>query len=479
MELQLLHCSRIYELFMENLVRFSIGISLAILMAGVLPAGAQGELSLEQAIRHAVTTNPRIKEAAANRRATDMEVRQVQGALLPQVRLQAEYGSERSRRFDGVRAAGANDPRKAGGEASVVVTQLLYDGFATVNQIYRQIARSDAAAWRTFERSELVALDTVEAYLDILRYSHSIAHANANISAHEVLSNNVSQRFAGGRAGRGDAEQVRERLNSARAVKADLQIRLDEARAAFRRSVGLEPRRLGPAKRLSGLPRSRQEALDKTLAANPSLRAASSDVTAAEREFDASSGAFGPRVSLEGRARTGRDSGFIAGGFDEASAKVRMDWNIFSGGTDSARRNELAERIYENRFRMDALRRSAFESVDRAWGAREHSGARINALMGQVTAAQQVVQAYRGEYELGQRTLLDLLNAENAMFNAKLSLEAARVVAVFSDYQLLATSGQLLSQLRINRPADAALRTDAQRGALSGLNVQLPRGAVE
>jgi outer membrane protein, adhesin transport system len=460
--------------FMNRLLLLSAALCVSV--SG--QAFAQAQISLEQAIRHAVSTNPRVKESAANRRATDLEVRQVQGALLPQVRVQAEYGSERSRRFDGVRAAGANDPRKAGGEAGVVVSQLLYDGFATMSQIYRQMARSDAAAWRTYERSELVALDTVESYLDIIRFSQSIAHANANIAAHERLSNNVLKRFQGGRSGRGDAEQVNERLASARAVRADLQIRLEESVAAFRRTVGLEPKRLAGAQRLGGLPRSRQEALDLTLASNPSIRAASSDVTASEHEYDASKGAFGPRISAEGRVRTGRDSGFIAGGFDEASAKLRVDWNIFAGGTDTARRSELAERVAENRFRMDSLRRSAFESVDRAWGVRANSGSRIEALQAQIRAAEQVAVAYRGEYELGQRTLLDLLNAENALFNAKLSLESARTVAVFADYQLLAVSGQLLSRLSVARPAESKLRTDAQRGVLSGLDFQLPGGAL-
>lgn len=426
-------------------------------------AQAQGTMSLDQAIRTAVTTNPRIGEAAANRRAVDQELRQVQGGLLPQVRLQAEYGNERYRRFTGLQAAGANEWRKAGGEAGIVVNQLLFDGFATLNQIYRQMARSDAAAWRTLERAELVALDTAESFLDILRFSASVAHANENIAAHERLANNIAQRFSGGRAGKGDQEQVQERLAAARAVRAELQIRLEEAKASFRRSVGVVPAKLTGATRLQGLPATKQQAFDRTVAANPTLLAANSDVTAAEREYDATTGLFVPRVGVEGRATTGRDSSNTRGAFDEASVKLRADWLIFSGGTDTARRMELGERVAESRMRMDSLRRAAFESVDRAWGVRQFSGARIASLQGQVRSAEAVVAAYRGEYELGQRTLLDLLNAENALFNARLSLEAARSVAIFSDYQLLATSGQLLSRLKIAPPRDAKLTPNDQR----------------
>ncbi|MCZ8185903.1 MAG: TolC family outer membrane protein [Beijerinckiaceae bacterium] len=419
-------------------------------------AAGQQPMTLEQAIRMAVASNPRIGEAAANRRAVDQELRQVQGGLLPQVRVQAEYGNERSRRAIASAAAGANEWRKAGGEAGIIVNQLLFDGFATLNQIYRQMARSDAAAWRTFERAELVALDTAEAFLDIQRFTASASLAAENVAVHERLAHTISQRFSGGRAGMGDQEQVNERLSAARAVLAEFRIRLEEARAAFRKSVGIAPGNLAGPLRLSGLPATRQKAFDLTIAANPTLLAATSDVTAAERDYDATTGLFLPRVGLEGRAVSGRDSSQTRGRFDETSVKLRADWLLFSGGTDTARRTELGERVAESRSRVDSLRRAAFESIDRAWGVRQFSGARIASLQGQVRAAQAVVTAYRGEYELGQRSLLDLLNAENAHFNARLSLEAARNVAVFADYQLLATTGQLLARLNIAQPRDAS-----------------------
>lgn len=435
----------------------------AFLLFPLSMARGQESMTLDQAIRTAVASNPRIGEAAANRRAVDQELRQVQGSLLPQVRLQAESGNERHRRFTAPQAVGGNEWRKAGGEAGIVVNQLLFDGFATVNQIYRQMARSDAAAWRTLERAELIALDTAESFLDILRFSASAVHAAENVAVHERLASTIAQRFSGGRAGRGDQEQVQERLAAARAVRAELQIRLEEAKAAFRRAVGLVPARLTGAARLQGLPASKQQAFERTVATNPTLLAAQSDITAAERDFDATTGLFVPRVGVEGRAVTGRDSSNTRGAFDEASVKLRADWLIFSGGTDTARRMELGERAAESRMRMDSLRRAAFESVDRAWGVRQFSGARIASLEGQVRAARSVVAAYRGEYELGHRTLLDLLNAENALFNARLSLEAARSVAIFSDYQLLATSGQLLAQLKISTPRDATPAPKDQR----------------
>lgn len=101
----------------------------AIFLISSSTAHGQQPMTLEQAIRMAVTSNPRIGEAAANRRAVDHELRQVQGGLLPQIRVQAEYGNERSRRAAGSAIAGTNEWRKAGGEAGIIVNQLLFDGF--------------------------------------------------------------------------------------------------------------------------------------------------------------------------------------------------------------------------------------------------------------------------------------------------------------------------------------------------------------
>lgn len=419
-------------------------------------------MSLEQAIREAVVTNPRIGEAAANRRSVDFEVRQAQGGLLPQVRVYGEAGFERGRRFDTIPTPG-NDAWRRGGEAGVVVRQLLFDGGSTINEIYRQMARSDAAAWRTFERAELTALDTVEAFVDIIRYSESLAAARRNIQVHQGLGRNVETRFDGGRAGVGDRDQVRERLEAALAIEAELKIRLEEAKAAFRRTVGKEPGGLKAPPRIGGLPASKQQALELTLASNPTLLASHSDVTASKRAYDASLGPLLPTVGLEAGLSHGRNSSDRTGRFDDASAKVAMSWNIFDGGTRAARRSELSERVTEQQMRLDALRRSAFESVDRAWTARANSGARVGSLAAQVKAAETVVKAYQSEYELGQRTLLDLLNAENGLFNAKLSLASARMVAVFADYQLLATSGRLLSRLNIAPPDESRLRLEQQR----------------
>jgi adhesin transport system outer membrane protein len=415
--------------------------------AAIGPAEAKG-FSIVDAILQAVQTHPSIGEAAANRRATEAELRQNQGTLLPQVRIEASIGPERLKRHNQPVPPLGNGKWVSGREASVSVRQLLYDGFTSIHEIWRHAARTDAAAARVFERSELAALDAAEAYIDVTRYLQLVDLANRNVQTHRGIFSNVKARFEGGRTGEGDLQQSQERVASAEAALAEFRQRLDEARATYRNAVGLEPFNLSFPGRLRGLPGSKDDALAVALRHNPTILAASLDAKAARHGFDATAGQFGPTITLEGSALYGINTDNMNGARDELSGKVVARWDIFTGGQTSWRRVEAAERTAEQMERHARLQRAAFESIDQAWAARTITSERSAALNRQVDSARKVVAAYTKEYELGQRTLIDLLNAENQLFNALVSLVSTRGVAVFADYQLLAAMGKLTEFLK-------------------------------
>ncbi len=430
-------------------------ISLMLAVAVFSTAANAQRFSLEEAIRRAVATNPAVGEAAANRRATDFELRQSQGALLPQIRLQGDIGPERRRQFDSPLANQRSSDFVAGRQANITIRQVLFDGFSTVNETWRQSYRVDAASWRVKERSELIALDTVQAYTDIMRLIDMIGQSARNIAVHRQLLSDVQARFSGGRAGRGDLDQVQERVMAAEAAKAELEQRLGDAVALFRKTVDREPKHLVWPARPQGLPKSRQEALNLAVGNNATIRAAGSDVRAVESQREGAKGTNYPTVALEGRAGYGKDTQNYAGRYDDYSAKLSASWLLYSGGADTARQNELSERVGEQQMRLSLLQRSAIESIDKAWTTRTALNDRIRALSGQIQAAERVVSAYRSEYQLGQRTLLDLLNAEQSRYNAAVGLINAKGLVVFADYQLLAASGILLKAVRTAPPSEA------------------------
>jgi len=460
-------------------------------------AHAAGAFTIYDALNQAVLTNPGVREAAANRRATEAELRQNQATLLPQVHVEGKYGLDRFNYQDnfappplGVPPLG-NQTWLTGWEGTVVVRQLVFDGFSTLNQIWRQAARVDSGAYRVRERTELIALDSSEAYIDVVRYNHLINIARENLAAQRKIQSNVQARFQGGRAGEGDLQQVLERVQSAEASLAQFQEQYDQARGAFRKTIGIEPTNLRVPTRLAGLPRSKDAALAVTFEHNPTIQAAQADREAAKFDFESTTGAFFPTVNLEGRALRGTNTANVFGRRNDVSLYVTATWDVFRGGQDAWKRVEAAERYQQQTMEHARLQRDAVESIDKAWAARTITNDRIAALVREAAADRKVIDAYQKEYELGQRSLIDLLNAQNGLFNALVQLESARGVAIFADYQLLAAMGQLLDYLKMPHPVDSEPLVDRPVGLIPGklppvilrlpepgsepLNVNIPR----
>jgi outer membrane protein, adhesin transport system len=469
----------------------SLNLAIAGLFLAISPARAE-VFSINDALRQAMLTNPAVGEASANRRATQSELRQTQSTLLPQVRIEASYGPEK---FDQsaavlttsalpVPVVGAGTWRN-GSQSAVVVRQLLFDGFSSIHDVWRQTARVNAAASRVKERTELIALDAAEAYVDVVRYMRLVGLAEQNVVNHEKIFSNVNSRFSGGRAGEGDLEQSRERVENARAALAEFRRSLEDARAKYRRTVGLEAYNLRFPAPLRGMPGSRDESLAVALRFNSTIAAAQSDVDAAKHAFRATDGAFVPKLYLEGRATHFDNTYPYINGVthEDYAGKVVMSWDIFRGGQDVWRRSEMAERHTEATMRHARLQRDANESIDKAWNARTVTVTRIAALTRQLEADRKTIAAFQKEYELGQRSLIDLLNAENQFFNASVSLTSARALIIFADYQLLAAMGTLIEYLKAPPPVDTApvdlLTFGLPAYGLPTLRVNLPQTGSE
>jgi outer membrane protein, adhesin transport system len=230
----------------------------------------------------------------------------------------------------------------------VVVRQILFDGFASIHEVWRQSARVNASAFRVLERTELIALDAAEAYIDVVRFLRLLALANQNVATHEELFSNVQSRFSGGRAGEGDLQQARERVEAAKAAREEFRRGLEDARSKYRKVIGVEAINLRFPASLRGLPRSKDDALAVALRSNPTLLAAESDKQAAKEAFRITDGAFVPNVLLEGRASRGYDTNSFIGRRDDVSGKIVMSWDIFRGGhrygEPDAERDERGER---------------------------------------------------------------------------------------------------------------------------------------
>jgi adhesin transport system outer membrane protein len=431
--------------------------ALAAAGTGALWLGASGSaaaLELKDAVQTAVDTNPQVNQAIQDKQAVEFERKQAQGLWLPRVDLELSAGAQHlsnpTRRQIGLDAETLYPA-----EAGLTVQETLFDSFSRRSELERQAARTDGAATRVGERAEFIALETAREYLNYLLQQRLVAAAQDNVAYHEKMVRDLSEGVQHGSISIADQQQAQERLQAARARVIEARESLVNAMVAFSTRTGLSLDQVSMPPVLP-IPATLDEAVGLARENNPTIKIAMADVDAANALVRKSRAELGPKVALELRGRTGDDVDGFAGHTDDVQARVVARWNLYSGGINQANVQEQIRRASEERYRLHQTTRQAEEDVRTAWNRREQQAALTAELDQQVKASQQLLASYGAQFSVGRRSLLDLLDTQNTQYNSVVLLETARFAEIFARYKLLAATGQLLDEMGIQRPKDAA-----------------------
>lgn len=444
-------------------MRLHIGALLALCLAlACMPRAALAE-SLAGAVKAAVATNPQITAAQFNRRATDYTLDQSIGRFFPEVELSGDLGKQRVDRPEGLGPL-VNDQWRTRRQITLSVRQVLFDGYNRANEHYRNEARVSSAAYRVLARAELVALNAIEAYIDVRRHGNLVVLADRNIRRHESLLSLIQAQVEGGKATPSDLNQTRERLDAAQALRDQIAVALGIAKAKYESAVGHRPRRLRQVRYPKRVPRSRKAALNTAVAKNPRLAALRSDVNEAEFSKKSFESTLYPQLFLEGSATRGQDLGGTPGRNNDTKAMITMRWTLFDGGVRRGRINELEERKFEKQAEVDMRLREIKESIGVAWTRYTVGRQQLEAVRRQVSRNRSLTEQYREEFSAGKRSLLDVLDAENSRFGSEFDLSNVGALHLFSSYQLLGSMGILLDTLGVSEPVGGP-NTASQSGS--------------
>lgn len=423
-------------------------LALACAVAASYPAGAT---TLRDAVEQAVRTNPAVLAATNHRFAADAGVKQAHAGYFPRIDLDAGTGRER---FDipDSRLRGLNETTFQQRDATMTLSQMLFDGFAVRSEVARQTARVDSSAYGVAATAEALALRTVSTYLEVLRRQETIDEAVDNLEAHQRIYKQIRMLSESGVGRRADLDQAESRLALAKANLRQEQSSLRDAEVTFQRLVGAPPQALqipaSPDKALS-----MSEALDAAITGHPSVKSAEADVALASASNSGAKAALSPRIDLELAKRRADD--IVRGSTSDLSIMLRLRYNFSRGGADAARISETGFQIQEANEVLNRTRRQVEEDVALAYNANVTARERLDLLRQYVDASAATRESYAKQFSIGQRTLLDLLNAENEYFNARLAYTTGQYTKLASAFRIFAGMGKLLSQLRIALPIDA------------------------
>jgi len=416
--------------------------------AALTPSYAIAE-TLESALAQAYRNNPTLNAQRASLRATDESVPQALSNYRPRVNWQFDTGYQH---FESISTTGGNftqtktniSPR--GGNIGLV--QTLYNGQRSGN-LTRQAEASVLASRETLRNIEQTTLlDAATAYMNVLRDTAILDLQRRNVQVLQEQLKQTRDRFNVGEVTRTDVAQAESRLAAAQSQVLSAEANLKSSQAIYRRVIGAEPVNLRPAMPVDRLsPATQPAAIDVGWRQHPTVVAAQYIVDAAVMAVKAAEGTLYPTVTLESSVQRRWD--VQPGVSDQLTGTVlgRVQVPIYQGGAEYSIIRQNKETLGQRRIELDVQRDLVRSTVVQAWAQVEATKAQIIAAQAQVTATEVALNGVREEARVGQRTTLDVLNAQQELVNARVALVTAQRDRVVASYALLAAVGRLSPQV--------------------------------
>ena len=290
----------------------------------------------------------------------------------------------------------------------------------------------------------------------MLRRAALINLAKNNLEVHQRTNDQIDLRAQRGIGKKADAEQSIGRLSLAETNLRSEQGNLRDSETAFLRIVGSLPQSLvAPADPSPKLPTSLDAAIEQALNNHPILKSANADVDSAFAQHKTAASPYYPRLDFEAGYSYNENLDGISGKNADWQAMLRTQWNIFNGGKDKARRQETAHLISQAKNIRDNTHRQVVESMRLSWVALQTVKSQMVYFKSHAEASIKTNQAYQKQFNIGQRTLLDLLDSANEMFLANSAYINAQYDEFFSKFRILTSMGELNNYLAVNLPAEA------------------------
>ncbi|WP_142850286.1 TolC family outer membrane protein [Telmatospirillum sp. J64-1] len=404
-------------------------------IAGTLIAGPVNAQTLEEALALAYENNPTLLAQRAALRAVDETVPQALSGWRPTVSLSGDVGATR------IESGPVTDNRTPH-SIGINVSQPLYRGGRTVaatNQAEETVLAQRALLQAT---EQTVLLNSATAYLNVVRDQAVLALTQNN---EEVLRRQLeaaSDRFRVGEITRTDVSQAEARLARALADRRLAEGNLEASRAAFQTLVGIQPGNLQQPPRLGDLPVNLEESVTLAAAANPSVLSTEYAARAAGAGVDLVRGELLPTVSLNGAALRGWDQG-ASDNVEQYQATVNVTVPLYEAGAVYGRLRQQKHIAGQRQIEVDEARRNAIELAAQSWEGLQTARASIEAFNSQINAARLALEGVREEALVGARTVLDVLDAEQELLDAQVSLVRAQRDEQVAAFQLRSAVGSL------------------------------------
>jgi outer membrane protein len=413
--------------------------------------------TIEAALARAYQNNPQLNAQRAIVRQTDEGVAQALSGYRPQINANASIGKENSDTVEvfpaipgtplasstSIEVKGPTTPRSVG----VTGTQTLFNGFQTANKTRAAESQVSAARETLRMMEQSVLLSAATAYMDVSRDTANLELQHNNVRVLQRTLKETQDRFNFGEVTRTDVAQSEAQLAAGEATLHSAEATLMATRANYHRIIGADPKDLAPATPVDHLsPPALNAAIALGETQNPSVTAAMFGVDVAQLQVKIAEGALYPTLNLQGNVQQQYDVNILTPRIFSETAALNLNIPLYQGGSEYSTIRQNKENLGQQRLNVDQVRNQARADVVQAWGQLEASKAQVEAAKRQGTASEVALNGVHDEAQVGQRTTLDVLNAQQSLVNARVNLIVAQHDRVVASYNLLSAVGRLSAQ---------------------------------
>lgn len=463
-----------------KVVTGAVAAVLLVATAALSPVLAE---TIEGALVRAYRNNPQLNAQRAQVRSTDENVPQALSGYRPKVNIDSSIGYQYTDTLEAVVSPasppltcvqatkggpclpsglnpplvnqlqhedlhGTNPPRMT----SLTATQNLYNGNQTANRVRAAESQVSGAreALRVLEQT--VLFNAASVYMDYLRDAAIVEVNKSNVRVLEQTLEQTRDRFNVGEVTRTDVAQSEAQLAAGKSQEQQAESTLTTTRSNYRRIIGAEPQSLAPGSPVDRfLPKTLQQAIDMALIENPNVTAAMYGIDVNFLQVKIAEGALLPTVNLQAAVEQDYEQTLLIQREFSASVLAQVHIPLYQGGTEYAMIRQSKENLAQQRLNLETTRNQARADVVTAWGQLVAGKAQVASAQSQVTASEVALNGVREEAKAGQRTTLDVLNAQQALVNARVALVTAQHDRVVASYAVLEAIGRLAPQV-LNLP---------------------------
>ena len=405
-------------------------------------------MELDDFVVDSIGTHPSIREQVHIFRQIDRDRDIARSGWRPSVDLEASAGTYET---ESPLTSGLKRDYESN-RAELSITQNLFNGFDTSYQLDQTQARVSSSLYEIFDTADNIALEAVQAYLDAMKQQKLVELAETNVTSHERILSQIRERNDSGVGRHSELQQTEGRVARAHASLIAQQNNLQDAATKLHEVLGryvVLAKMKEPA--LPSHPgKTLNELIDIALEKHPAIKVANFNIQAALSDSHRARRNNYPKVDLRLAKEVGDDISGLNGDTDEMSLVLNLSYNLYRGGADRATERKKISAVHQNQEFAAQVRRQIINTMRLAWVADQSLSRQISFLSTHIEKARQTVESYGEEFFIGQRDLIDLLDAESELNTAQNQHIEALYESLAARYRILEAMGILFPALNLD-----------------------------